>query len=308
LWPARVRELNGPWSAERLSALLDELDGGTTALETSVAEFMQSVDPRDPKLEARIAQFVAQLDPGGLSTLQVHRRDVWPPVDMLVADRTTAQERQHLMDLTLPSLGGTFWELALREGIDGATGDEGGEATIGGALLAVASRVRQSYLVDLEIPNPAQDGRSHALAIRLRNRSADRYTIEYLSSYVSSLPRAHKLPVYASNRFKVLRILAAYEFREHPFDDSVQKLLSERLTAEGDPQVRAVLFESWIAVLLQRLQADGGDEPSTKRRDKLVQAAYQELTAMDPSQLPNPTLAAEARSAAVRYHDVVPTP
>ncbi|HEX5041332.1 MAG TPA: hypothetical protein VFV75_00395 [Candidatus Polarisedimenticolaceae bacterium] len=39
-----------------------------------------------------------------------------------------------------------------------------------------------------------------------------------------------------------------------------------------------------------------------------VRAAYQELTALDPPQLPDPALAAEARVAAVRHRDIVRIP
>ena len=84
-------------------------------------------------------------------------------------------------------------------------------------------------------------------------------------------------------------MLAAYETRNHPFDDALQEMTRRRWEVETDPQVRAIVFESWISVQLQLLQT-GKDRQWAY--DAHVSAGRQ------AGRLPSPALARAAATAA----------
>ena len=81
--------------------------------------------------------------------------------------------------------------------------------------------------------------------------------------------RADALPLLASTPFSLLRMLAAYELRNHPFDDDLYARLGERWRTEEHPEIRRVLFESWIVANLNRLQAGESELGGRSRRLRL---------------------------------------
>ena len=79
---------------------------------------------------------------------------------------------------------------------------------------------------------------------------------------------------------------------KRPSNGVLRKAARRRWQVETDPQVRAVVFESWISVQLQLLQAG---------QDRL--AAYDALVSVgrEAERLPSPALAREAAAAAEWY-------
>ena len=110
--------------------------------------------------------------------------------------------------------------------------------------------------------------------------------------YSASRPLDERLADFLGSPFKSLRILAAYETRYHPFDGALREVTRRRWQIETDPQVRAVVFESWISVQLQLLQAG---EDRLAAYDALVSAGR------EAERLPSPALAREAAAAAEWY-------
>jgi hypothetical protein len=225
LWPSRIEEINAAWSPERVAKLLDELDSQTSWYDPAVEEFVAGLDADDPEAASKIAALISRLDPGGLASLHPHRKDVWPTVDVLV----TSSKREEGL---LPMIGGRLWSLAPNSMSEQDSSrirpDEGeifAELTVGEALLAVELRIRESYAVEVVIPNRDQDMSLHPLEFKL---TGDGIEPDFMPSYVSSPPLERKLPLYAASPFKVLRLLAAYHLREQPFDDRHYDLLRER--------------------------------------------------------------------------------
>lgn len=304
LWPSRIDALNRAWSDTRVERLLAELDSATTALDRKLSAYVSTLDPTDPELERKIARERARIDPGGLASLQAHRRDLWPNVDILLLPSESQYEED--LDRYLPFRHCRMWRMITKPGthpgeVLPAPGAAEGDRTFTEALLELQHLIRTSYLVGMVIPNPRQDRKAHELRIEARGptaRESGKLEVEFMPAYLSSPPLAAKMPVYATSPFKQLRLLAAYTFREHAFDEAHFDLLERILSVEQDPQIRRVLFESWISVQFQRLQAGPAEVSGKRKLRRYVETAGAELRALDPVMAPDPRLAAEARAVA----------
>ena len=319
LWPGRIEELNAAWPPERVEQLLSELDFETTWYDAQVAEFVAGLDPDDDDIPTKITEFVAELDPGALSSLHPHRKDIWPPVHTLIVNTARAPRNRTRLKGFLPMVGGKTWALAeIRTKPVGdvevapAPSEVAAALTLAEALLVVARSIRESYVIDIIVPNPSQDKRPHELGFWLREptgkpedggieRDRAKVEFEFMPSYYSSPPLSRKLPVYAASPFKLTRLLAAYQFRKSPFDDRLYRLLRTSWSTERDEQVRRVLFESWISIQLQRLQVDANHVPSGGRRRGYVSKAWENLNGLEPEDYPDPRLATDAQRAARAY-------
>jgi hypothetical protein len=299
LWPERIRQLNAEWRDERLEKLLLALDAGVGETDRILLEFVQGLVPEDPGSTDRIAAFLARVDPGGLSSLQAHRKDLWPRVDALILPSVRVDTKRRRRAGFVPMVGGNLWTLrtirprAARDlEAEPAWSESSGEMTLDDALVTVAERIRQSYEIALVVPNPRQDRRRHDLKIGVSGRSGRRLHFDYMPAYSSSPPLSEKMKVYMAAPHKELRLLAAYELRRLAFDEETDELVDSRWRSEPDAQVRRVLFESWISIRLQRLHEDAGGKRSERARA--------ELLALVPEELPDPLLATAAKRAAER--------
>jgi hypothetical protein len=129
--------------------------------------------------------------------------------------------------------------------------------------------------------------------------------LRYIPYYTPPLAVAEKLPVLAGTPFSFLRLLAAYELRDHAFDEKLYDLLSRRLDEKDDIHIRATLFESWIVANLNRLQATEKQVPRRARRCKLASDAFDKLQRAGASAaiLPDPQLALDAAKLARWFRD-----
>jgi len=173
-----------------------------------------------------------------------------------------------------------------------------GAETVATALERTHEQLSHSYTLTLEVPNSKQDGARHDLSFDIAKRrkkaESQKWTLVYMPYYTSSRSVRRRLADYLASPFKDLRVLSAYEIRNYWSDDDLYGALVEHWRIEEDGQVRAVLFESWVAIMLKRLQGVEGERAEEA-------AAKLRRVAGDAGTTPDPELARSAAAVAERF-------
>jgi hypothetical protein len=273
-----------PWTRERTEALLARLDEGQGAYDAALARFVAD----GPSEAGEIAAFLRRLDPGGTQTLQPHRLDTSPMLSVILVPGPglpREMRRMEFLEDVRALYGGETWD------IDDIA-SERGRAKLVDVLSRIHDRLVHAYLVELEVPNPQQNGARHDIRITTTHRGA---RTRYVPYYTSSLPVRRRLPGYLASPFEGLRLLAAYEVRNRPFDEELVAAAEDQWRNERSTSVRSVLFESRIALNLKRLQAGPRRGASRQAREDL------RALAQDPARFPDPRLAQDAARVAEWY-------
>jgi hypothetical protein len=300
LWPERVEQLNPEWSENEQAGVLAALDAGLGLQDAELSRFIASMPPDEPDRAGRMLRFLRELDRDATRTLHPHRVDTSPMMNCLFipSDRSLRGDRFiEFRDFVERDWGGDFFRLLrLNRSITEELEEELNQRGQGTRVDSLAGLLRLTYeqlvhsgRIVLEVPNPRQNGARRAIKIKVRRADV---RARLMPAYSASRPRDERLADFLGSPFKSLRMLAAYETRNHPFDDALQEMTRRRWEVETDPQVRAIVFESWISVQLQLLQT-GKDRQ--RAYDALVSAGRQ------AGRLPLPALARDAAAAAEWY-------
>jgi hypothetical protein len=252
-------------------------------------------------------ELLRRLDPGGVQSLQAHRVDTSPMLNVLLvpSDRSLRADRMYEFSrFVREDYGAEIYRLIRLdptpvEQLEEQLHDRRqvtGTATVAEAIEWTHEQLLHSYVASIEIPNPRQDGARRDLRFELEG---SRHRLTYMPYYTSSRPMAVRFVDYLNSPFKGLRVLSAYELRRHWRDEQLMAAWAERWKIESDSQVRTVLFESWIVAQLERLQASDG----TRRGRLLADEAFAELrrAADAADELPSPDLARDALLLAQWY-------
>jgi len=310
LWPERVRQLNPTWSDERFVELLARLDRGVGVHDEALTRFIASFDDAASAAE-RIPEFLRELSPGATETLHPHRVNSIPLLNVLVvgsAGMLMSDQALRFSHFARENYGGEIFHLVSDDlsKTDDSTAEAGttvGSATIARAIRETDEQLANSYVVDIEVPNPHQDGSRHRLILTLDKAGRAKELIGFeptcATYYKSSRSVRDRLRSYLGSPFKTLRVLSAYELRKHWFDEELYAARAGRWHVENDDQVRAVLFETWVAMNLKRLQST---EPGKETRDQ-AGAAYEKLLHAGDlaAELPDHDLARNAATLAKWY-------
>lgn len=280
LWPERVAQLNPEWSEAEQAEVLAALDTGLGLQDAELSRFIATMPRHEPDRAGRIFRFLQALDRDAMRTLHPHRVDTSPMMNCLFipSDRSLRGDRfTEFLDFVEQRWGGDL------------RGPGSRPESLGGLLQLTYQQMIHSGWLLLEVPNPKQNGARRKITLNVRR---DGIRARLMPTYSASRPRDERLAGFVGSPFKSLRMLAAYESRYHPFDDALREATRRRWEIETDPQVRAVVFESWISVQLQLLQT-GEDRKGAY--DALVSAGR------EAERLPSPALAREAAAAAEWY-------
>ena len=311
MWTEQLGLLNPVWSEARLDELLHRLDQGVSAHDEELSRYVGSLEVGDDEVTARVTSFLRELDPGATETLHAHRVSSSPLLNALFvpSDRSLRAHPQmsEFSTFVRNSYGGEIFRLLDRE-------QDSGTEPLAELLQRTHRQLAHSYTVDVEVPNPQQDGASHTLRFEVVEASGKAGRLEgcelaYMPHYTSSRPVRSRLVDFLGSPFKDLRLLSAYELRNHWRDDKLYAAWGERWQVENDDQVRAMLFETWVVINLNRLQA--GESPKAPRRVvKLARDALVKLreAGKQAANQPDPTLASEAAMLAEWYRADHPVP
>jgi hypothetical protein len=295
LWPRRLEELNRIWPQDRLARFYRQVDQGLGTHDEQLSRFIEQLDPEDPSAARKIAAFLSELDPGGTTSLQAHRTGFAPHINALLVGRPNVRSPANqaaFSEFIKRTYGGRIWQLFNIKDV--------GAQTVADVVQATARELQHAHVVTMDVPNPDQDGGSRAILLKLRDRPGQDIELHYMPYHFSSRPLSLKISVYLASPFKNLRMLSAHALRRFPFDEQLYRLAEWRRAQESDPQVQELLFESWLCVELQRLQAYEDSEGrawSVRKRRR----AYKRLTTVDPGQFAHSDLALRARRVAEWY-------
>ena len=303
LWPERVAQLNPEWSEEEQAAALATLDTGLGLQDAELSRFIASMPPDEPDRAGRIVRFLQGLDRDATRTLHPHRVDRSPMMNCLFipSDRSLRGDRfTEFRDFVEQHWGGDLFRLlrldrSITEELEEELSRRGQRSrveSVAGLLRLAYEQMTNSGWIVLEVPNPKQNGARREINVRVRR---DDVRARLMPIYFASRPRVERLTDFLGSPFKSLRMLAAYETRYHPFDATLEEATKRRWQVETDPQVRAIVFESWISVQLQLLQTG---EDREEAHDALVSAGR------EAARLPSPTLARDAAAAAEWYRSL----
>jgi hypothetical protein len=319
LWPERLELLDRTLSRGRTEAILALLDEGRSLHDEALDRFLVAEDEESALTPEQLAAYLRGLDPGGISTLHPHRENRLPQMDALMVPSSVALRRgmQDIFSTMIRhDFGGEICRLyqvqkTTAEQLEEQLRDRsssGDTLTFSQMIQRVHDQLRASYVVVAHIPNEKSNGARHDLsftAVETRDTSKGRTKerplegrLRYMPYYTSSRSLREKLPALARSPFGLLRLLAAHELRDHWKDDTLLRLLQERIGVEADATIKKVLEESAVVIDLRRLQDTGGGQHRTWR-----QQAYERLQALGEraDDLPDPLLARDAARAARWY-------
>jgi hypothetical protein len=300
LWPERVAQLNPEWSEAEQAEVLAALDTGLGLHDAELSRFIATMPADEPDRAERILRFLEALDRDATRTLHPHLVDTSPIMNCLFipSDRSLRSDRfTEFRDYVEQRWGGDMFRLLrLNQSITEEPEEELNQRgqgsrpeSLAGLLHLTYEQMIHSGRIVLAVPNPKQNGARHDIAVKIRR---DGIRVRLMPTYTASRRRDDRLADFLGSPFKTLRMLAAYEIRYHPFDLVLRGLTRRRWQSETDPQVRAVVFESWISVQLQLLQTA---EDRRAAYDALVSAGR------EAERLPLPALAQDAAAAAEWY-------
>jgi hypothetical protein len=317
LWPARLDQLDRALSPERGAEILRLLDEGRGVHDEGIDRLIVGLGPDRPLSPELLAAYVRELAPGGTSTLHPHRENRIPQMDaMMVTGVISLRDRMQeaFSEWIREDFGGEVYRLykakkSSAERLEEALHDSRQSAdtlTLSAMIEKIHDQLRHSYVVVSEVPNERQDGARHALSFRIvetressKGKTKERRIdgrLGYVPFYKSSRPVRDKLPVLAASPFVMLRLLAAYELRNHWGDPGLDSLLERRVELEHNEFVRTVAVESLIVANLKRVQ--GGPDARAERA-----LARLETLAASSANLPDPLLALDAARLARRHVD-----
>jgi hypothetical protein len=287
-----LAQLNPVWSESRLSGLLERLDRDRGAHDEALLRFVGSFEGTSSEAGLRVAEFLRGRDPGGTRTLQPHRVDSSPMLNVLLVPGDGWLRASRMMDFVVfvrESYGGRIFRSR--------------PATVAQVLQVTHEQLRHSYVASVEVPNPHQNGALHTLRFDLVDTSGARkgYDLAFMPHYTSSRSALRRLADYLGSPIKELRLLSAYELRRHWSDERLDAARIDRWQSESDPQVRALLFESWVAIQLKRLQAETSRGPASRAPPAALARILDAAEHAD--RLPDPQLARSAARAAERYRE-----
>jgi len=307
LWPERITQLNPEWSEDAQAEVLAALDMGLGLQDAELSRFIASMPADEPDRAGQVVRFLQTLDRDAMRTLHPHRVDTSPMMNCLFipSDRSLRGDRfTEFRNFVEQRWGGDLIRLlrlnpSITEELEEELNQSGQPArvkSLGGLLRSTYEQMTHSGTLVLEVPNPKQNGAHREIKVEVLRKGV---RARLMPNYSSSRPRAERLVDFLGSPFKSLRMLAAYEARYHPFDARLRETARRRWQVETDPQVRAVVFESWISVQLQLLQT-GEDRQGAY--DRLVSAGR------EAQRLPSPTLARDAVAAAEWYWPCLHSP
>jgi len=297
LWPERVAQLNPEWSEDEQAEVLAILDTGLGLQDAELSRFIATMPADETDRAGRILRFLQALDRDATRTLDPHRVDTSPMMNCLFipSDRSLRGDRfTEFLGFVEQRWGGDLFRLlrlnqSITEELEEELNQRGrgsGPESLAGLLRLTYEQMIHSGRLVLEVPNPKQNGARREITVNVRR---DGIRVRLMPTYSASRPRDERLAEFVGSPFKSLRMLAAYDSRYHPFDGALREATRRRWEIETDPQVRAVVFESWISVQLQLLQTG---EDRLQAYDALVSAGR------EAGRLPLPTLARDAAAAA----------
>jgi hypothetical protein len=328
LWPERIDRLNRAISPARAEAILGLLDRGRSLHHEALDRFLATAGDGGELAPESLAACIRGLDPGGASTLHPHRENRLPPMDALVIPSPVSlrtQMQEMFSTMIRDDFGGDIYRLytvskAPAERLEEQIRDRrqfGATLSFGQMIGRIHDQLRASYIVVAEIPNEKQNGARHPLRFEAvetyetsRGKTKRRPVegrLRYMPYYTSSISVREKLPVLAGSPFALLRLLAAFELRNHWDDGDLYAVLDRRLAVERDPVVRDGLLESAVAINLKRLQITPLEIPDEHERLAHRRQAYQRLQALaeNAADLAGPSVVRDAAHLA-RTHQVEP--
>jgi hypothetical protein len=316
MWPERLAELNLEWSDTEFLQFVERLDAGGSVHNEEVLQFVELLEEYSPHAHSRITTFLRELNPGATDTLHPHRVDSSPMLNVLLvpSDRALRADRMgEFRTFVSQQYGADVFRLLEldRNRID-PRGEElqesdhvAGAESVAQVLERTYEQLVHSYVIRLEVPNPKQNGARRDLNFEIvepgTNEKAARfrrYEVAYMPYYTSSRSVRARLADYLRSPFKELRLLSAYELRNHWSDDELYAVRADQWRVERDGQVRSMLFETWVSVNLKRLQAY-----VQRKRLKLAEDAFLklQLAGENAEKLPDPLLARDAALLAEWY-------
>jgi hypothetical protein len=216
----RIKELNPVWSAEKIAAIIDELDAGLTDL--------------FPHAEQR-----------GFPLSWVYV----PSLKELTHDRFAKGSSYFY------KFGGEVYRLASILDTKEKRGHKasGGTLHLSDILNKLFSDLENSYLLHLRIPNPAQKRTERRL--RLKVEGAVVRTQEFYRPSESLIANIER---YIASASKERRFRAAYAAREYPLNGRIYRKLTSWMPHEPSSQVLPMLEESRLLMEFKRAQAADG--------------------------------------------------
>jgi len=213
----RVRELNPPWSEEKMGHLLADLDQG------------------------RIDLFPHTVQRGfQLSWVYVRSGN-----ELTVHDfgRSSAEFRRY---------GGTVYRLASTSdrGEESGTRADGGTVSLAYVFREVFDNLENAYRLLIRIPNPKQKRVEREIRVRSGAGAVKTQTFFRPSSSLRE-----NIERYLSSISKERRMRAAYAARDYSLDDRIYLRVEEWLPDEPSDQVRQILEESKLLMNFKRGQA-----------------------------------------------------
>ncbi len=148
--------------------VLHRLDQGLNAHDEELSRYVESLEKGDDEVTARITSFLRELDPGATETLHAHRVSSSPLLNALLVpserslvgvnlggelpSSSRADQVSRFSTFVRRSYGGEIFRLLEL--------DSGAEP-LAGLLQRTHMQLAHSYTVDVEVPNPQQDGVSN---------------------------------------------------------------------------------------------------------------------------------------------------